>query len=53
MAEAALSQAFVHLIDALAAKCVRSYLHPEAAPDMAAEDTRTNPVPLPASDRAA
>ena len=48
-----LSLPMLRLIDALAEKAVADYLRPEAAPDMAEGDQRTNPVPLPAMDKAA
>lgn len=43
----------LRLIDALAEKAVADYLRPKAASDKADGDERTNPVPLPALDKAA
>lgn len=48
-----LSPPMLSLIDALAEKAVADYLRPEASPDKAEGDQRTNPVPLPAMDKAA
>lgn len=43
----------LRLIDALAEKAVADYLRPKAAPDKAVASECTNPVPLPAMDKAA
>lgn len=41
------------LIDALADAAAADYLRLQASPGMADGSTRTNPVPLPATDKAA
>jgi hypothetical protein len=48
-----ISLPMLRLIDALAEKAVADYLRPEAPPAKAEGSERTNPVPLPAMDKAA
>lgn len=48
-----LSPPMLTLIDALADAAAADYLRLEASPDLADGRNRTNPVPLPATDKAA